>query len=107
VSRASSHQRRGSTVAPSVSPFEDDQIKAAIRALQSSTAAIDKQCEVLQAQKEAIMALRASNKPKPSIERSQANRERQQVEEKHKLDLRVSRIDMRNYPALIQYRFKT
>jgi hypothetical protein len=89
ISRASFHQRHGAAAPSEVTPFEDEEIKAAIRALQSSTIAIDRQCEALRVQKEAIVALQANNKPKHSVERTQGNRQRHQIEEKNKLDAAV------------------
>ncbi|KAF2455095.1 hypothetical protein BDY21DRAFT_373585 [Lineolata rhizophorae] len=74
-------------------PILDDDLRAAVSALQTSTAAIEKQCETLQTQKEALVAIRASNREVPSaIRRSRDTRKKQTASETSQLRIAIEDI---------------
>lgn len=67
-------------------PILDHEIAFAIDSLQTSTAAIEEQCKVLEAQKDALMKLKALDKPNLQFEHSSNERKRKEVQEKARLD---------------------
>ena len=71
-------------------PHRDSDISAAIAALQSSTAAIEKQFQILETQREALVSLKALNKPNISVEHMRNDRRRHEIQEKGRLDIAVS-----------------
>jgi hypothetical protein len=60
--------------------------------LESSTAAIEAQSKVLEAQKAALMQLKALDKPNPDVEHLKNERRRKETQEKTRLDVAVSII---------------
>jgi hypothetical protein len=62
--------------------------------LQSSTAAIEEQCKVLEAQRDALMALKALDKPNLSVEHMRNERRRKENQEKARLDTAVEDISI-------------
>lgn len=73
-----------------IRPILDHDISSAIESLQVSTAAIEEQCKVLEAQKEALMKLKALEKPNLDIEHARNERRRKEGQEKGRLDVAVS-----------------
>ena len=73
-----------------IRPILDHELSSAIDALQSSTAAIEEQCKVLEAQHDALMALKALDKPNLSVEHMRNERRRRDNQEKARLDIAVS-----------------
>jgi len=73
-----------------VRPILDHELASAIGSLQSSTAAIEEQCKVLEAQKSAILQLRALEKPNLDVEHARNERRRKETQEKARLDVAVS-----------------
>ena len=71
-------------------PVLDHELSSAIDALQSSTAAIEEQCKVLEAQRDALMALKALDKPNLDAEHLRNERRRKGHQEKARLDASVS-----------------
>jgi hypothetical protein len=70
-------------------PILDHEIAAAIEALQTTTAAIDAQCKVLEAQKDALAKLKALDKPNLDAEHARNERRRKEGQEKARLDVAV------------------
>ncbi|KAF2733298.1 hypothetical protein EJ04DRAFT_553447 [Polyplosphaeria fusca] len=70
-------------------PIQDQDLQAAIDSLNSSTAAIEEQCKVLEAQKDALTALKALDKPNLSVEHMRNDRRRRETQEKARLDIAV------------------
>jgi hypothetical protein len=68
----------------------DHEIAAAIESLQSSTAAIEAQSRVLEAQKDALTKLRSLEKPNLDLEHARNERRRKEGQEKARLDVAVS-----------------
>jgi hypothetical protein len=73
-----------------VRPLLDQEIASAIESLQSSTAVIEEQCKVLEAQKSALMRLKALDKPNLNVEHARNERRRKEGQEKARLDVSVS-----------------
>ena len=71
-------------------PILDHEIASAIESLQSSTTAIEEQCKVLEAQKDALLKLRALDKPNLNAEHVRNERKRKEGQEKARLDATVS-----------------
>jgi hypothetical protein len=67
----------------------DHEIASAIESLQSSTAAIEAQSKVLEVQKDALMKLKALDKPNLDVEHARNERRRKEGQEKARLDLAV------------------
>lgn len=82
-------------------PILDHEIASAIESLQSSTSAIEAQCKVLEAQKDALMKLKALDKPNMDVEHARNERKRKEGQEKARLDVSVSCHLRRNGPVLI------
>lgn len=72
-----------------IRPVLDHEVSSAIENLQNSTAAIEEQCKVLEAQRDALMALRALDKPNLAVEHTRNERRRKEHQEKARLDLAV------------------
>jgi hypothetical protein len=70
-------------------PILDHEIASAIESLQSSTAAIEEQSKVLEGQKDALMRLRALDKPNLDVEHTRNERRRKEGQEKARLDVAV------------------
>lgn len=70
-------------------PILDHELSSAIDSLQSSTAAIEGQCKVLEAQRNALMALKALDKPNLAVEHLRNERRRKENQEKARLDSAV------------------
>lgn len=73
-----------------VRPILDHEISSAIESLQTSTVAIEEQCKVLEAQKDALMRLKALDKPNLDVEHARNERRRKEGQEKGRLDVAVS-----------------
>jgi hypothetical protein len=71
-------------------PILDHEIASAIESLQSSTTAIEEQCKVLEAQRDALMKLKALDKPNLDVEHARNERRRKEGQEKARLDVAVS-----------------
>ena len=72
-----------------VRPILDHEVASAIEALKSSTAAIEEQCRALKVQREAIMALKALEKPNLDVEHLRNEQRRKHHQEKARLDIAV------------------
>lgn len=72
-----------------VRPILDHEIASAIESLQSSTAAIEAQSKVLEAQKDALTKLKALDKPNMDVEHAGNERRRKEGQEKARLDVAV------------------
>ncbi|KAF2648862.1 hypothetical protein K491DRAFT_669861 [Lophiostoma macrostomum CBS 122681] len=72
-----------------IRPILDNEVSSAIESLQSSTAVIEEQCKVLEAQRDALMALKALDKPNLAVEHTRNERRRKEHQEKARLDLAV------------------
>ncbi|CAO2652854.1 Nn.00g022650.m01.CDS01 [Neocucurbitaria sp. VM-36] len=75
-----------------VRPILDQEIASAIESLQSSTAAIEQQCKVLEVQKAALMRLKALDKPNMTVEHTRNERRRKEGQEKARLDVAVDDV---------------
>ncbi|EMD64780.1 hypothetical protein GGP41_002948 [Bipolaris sorokiniana] len=73
-------------------PILDHEIASAIESLQSSTSAIEAQCKVLEAQKDALMKLKALDKPNLDVEHARNERKRKEGQEKARLDVSVDDV---------------
>jgi hypothetical protein len=73
-----------------VRPILDQDIASAIESLQSSTTAIEEQCRVLELQKDALIRLKALDKPNLDTEDARSERRRKEGQEKARLDVAVS-----------------
>ncbi|KAH7072452.1 hypothetical protein FB567DRAFT_538189 [Paraphoma chrysanthemicola] len=73
-------------------PILDHEIAVAIESLQTSTAAIEAQCKVLEAQKEALTKLKALDKPNLDVEHARNERRRKEGQEKARLDVAADDI---------------
>jgi hypothetical protein len=72
----------------------DHEIAAAIESLQSSTAAIEAQSRVLEAQKDALSKLKSLDKPNLDVEHARNERRRKEGQEKARIDVAVGgRLD--------------
>lgn len=77
--------------APEIQPFQDEEIRAAIEALEASTTAIDQQTKTLEVQMDALLELRTQNaEPSNAIRRKLDDRRRKNASEKGQLDFDVS-----------------
>lgn len=68
----------------------EDDLASAIESLQSSTAAIEEQCKVLEAQKDILVKLKTLVKPNVDVERARHERRRKEGHELTRLDVSVS-----------------
>ncbi|KAI4907110.1 hypothetical protein J4E90_010005 [Alternaria incomplexa] len=75
-----------------IRPILDHEIAAAIESLKSSTTAIEEQCRVLETQKDALMKLKALDKPNLDVEHARNERRRKEGQEKTRLDVSVDDI---------------
>ncbi|ORY11314.1 hypothetical protein BCR34DRAFT_565430 [Clohesyomyces aquaticus] len=75
-----------------IRPVLDHELSSAIDSLQNSTAAIEEQCKVLEAQRDALMALKALDKPNMSVEHLRNERRRRENQEKARLDAAVEDV---------------
>ncbi|KAF2188568.1 hypothetical protein K469DRAFT_565217 [Zopfia rhizophila CBS 207.26] len=73
-------------------PILDHELTSAIESLQSSTAAIEEQCKVLEAQRDALVALKALDKPNLEVEHMRNERRRRQHQEKARLDISIEDV---------------
>ncbi len=73
-------------------PILDHELASAIESLQRSTSAIDKQCRGLERQRDALMQLKALDKPNLEVEHVRNDRRRKEDQEKARLDVAVSRL---------------
>jgi hypothetical protein len=73
-----------------IRPILDHELTSAIDSLQSSTAAIEEQCKVLEAQRAALMQLKALDKPNLEAEHVRNEKRRKEHQEKTRLDVAVS-----------------
>jgi hypothetical protein len=72
----------------------DHEIAAAIESLQSSTAAIEAQSRVLEAQKDALSKLKSLDTPNLDVEHARNERRRKEGQEKARIDVAVGgRLD--------------
>ena len=81
-----------------IRPILDHELVCAIDSLQTSTAAIEEQCKVLEAQKDALMRLKALDKPNMEMEHGRNERRRKEHQEKARLDVAVRQNTYRKNP---------
>ncbi|KAF2002311.1 hypothetical protein P154DRAFT_462854 [Amniculicola lignicola CBS 123094] len=77
-----------------IRPILDRELASAIDSLQNSTAAIEQQCKVLEAQRDALMALRGLDKPNLEVEHLRNERRRRENQEKSRLDIMVEDVSV-------------
>jgi chromosome segregation ATPase len=77
-----------------VRPILDHELSTAIGSLQNSTAAIEEQCKLLETQRDALMALKALDKPNLSVEHMRNERRRKENQEKARLDTAIDDISI-------------
>lgn len=70
-------------------PILDHELASAIESLQSSTATIEEQCKILEAQKATLLKLKALDKPNLNVEHARNERRRKEGQEKVRLDVAV------------------
>lgn len=75
-----------------IRPLLDHEIAAAIESLQTSTSAIEEQCRVLEAQREALTRLKALDKPNLAAEHIRNERRRKEGQEKARLDVAIDDV---------------
>ncbi|KAF2196410.1 hypothetical protein GQ43DRAFT_484974 [Delitschia confertaspora ATCC 74209] len=75
-----------------VRPILDRELASAIDSLQNSAVVIEEQCEVLEAQRDALMALKTLDKPNLSVEHERNERRRREAQEKGRLDVAIEEI---------------
>lgn len=75
-----------------IRPILDHEIASAIESLQSSTTAIEEQCRVLELQRDALMKLKALDKPNLDVEHARNERKRKEGQEKARLDVAVDDV---------------
>ncbi|KAJ4359991.1 uncharacterized protein N0V89_000550 [Didymosphaeria variabile] len=75
-----------------VRPFMDREVASAILSLQTSTAAIEEQCRVLETQKDALMKLKALDRPNWDVEHQRSEKRRKEHQEKARLDVTVNDV---------------
>ncbi|KAJ4291729.1 hypothetical protein N0V90_009624 [Kalmusia sp. IMI 367209] len=75
-----------------IRPILDHELASAIDSLQTSTAAIEEQCRVLEAQKDALMKLKGLDKPNLEVEHLRNERRRKEHQEKARLDGAVNDV---------------
>ncbi|EKG15579.1 hypothetical protein MPH_07245 [Macrophomina phaseolina MS6] len=75
---------------PDVLPYQDEDIRTAIEALESSTATIDQQTKALEVQMDALLELRTQNaEPSNAVRRKLDERKKKDAQEKSQLDFEV------------------
>ncbi|KAL9527509.1 hypothetical protein SMMN14_08796 [Sphaerulina musiva] len=85
----------GSAVSDSVPhgrPLDDDELEAAIDSLEASTAAIDRQCQIMEQQKVALQKLKSQNTHSDSSFLAQEKRLQKYTREKAQLDLEIDEL---------------
>lgn len=75
-----------------IRPILDHEIAAAIESLQNSTTAIEEQCRVLEAQRDALMKLKMLDKPNLDVEHVRNDRRRKEGQEKARLDVAIDDV---------------
>ncbi|KAH8729043.1 hypothetical protein GQ44DRAFT_756929 [Phaeosphaeriaceae sp. PMI808] len=75
-----------------IRPILDHDITSAIESLQVSTTAIEAQCKILEAQKDALVKLKALDKPNLEAEHARNERRRKVGQEKARLDVAIDDI---------------
>jgi hypothetical protein len=88
-------------------PILDQDIASAIESLQSSTTAIEEQCRVLELQKDALIRLKALDKPNLDAEYARNERRRKEGQEKARLDVAVSHTNKHREPPSDSLRLTT
>jgi hypothetical protein len=79
-----------------IRPILDHEITSAIESLQSSTVAIEAQSKILERQKDALMRLKALDKPNLDAEHARNERRRKEGQEKARLDVAVCVLPTEN-----------
>ncbi|EMF10683.1 uncharacterized protein SEPMUDRAFT_150713, partial [Sphaerulina musiva SO2202] len=85
----------GSAVSDSVPygrPLDDDELEAAIDSLEASTAAIDRQCQIMEQQKVALQKLKSQNTHSDSSFLAQEKRLQKYTREKAQLDFEIDEL---------------
>lgn len=90
------YERQGaSAVSDSVPygrPLDDDELEAAIDSLEASTAAIDRQCQIMEQQKVALQKLKSQNTHSDSSFLAQEKRLQKYTREKAQLDFEIDEL---------------
>lgn len=85
----------GSAISDSVPygrPLDDDELEAAIDSLEASTAAIDRQCQIMEQQKVALQKLKSQNTHSDSSFLAQEKRLQKYTREKAQLDFEIDEL---------------
>lgn len=96
----------GSAVSDSVPhgrPLDDDELEAAIDSLEASTAAIDRQCQIMEQQKVALQKLKSQNTHSDSSFLAQEKRLQKYTREKAQLDLEIDELSATTKDRLRTY----
>ena len=75
-------------------PLDDDELEAAIDSLEASTAAIDRQCQIMEQQKIALQKLKSQNNHSDSAFLAQEKRQQKFTREKAQLDLDIDELSV-------------
>lgn len=100
----------GSAVSDSVPhgrPLDDDELEAAIDSLEASTAAIDRQCQIMEQQKVALQKLKSQNTHSDSSFLAQEKRLQKYTREKAQLDLEIDELSATTKDRLRTYMKQT
>lgn len=73
-------------------PLDDDELEAAIDSLEASTAAIDRQCQIMEQQKVALQKLKSQNTHSDSSFLAQEKRLQKYTREKAQLDFEIDEL---------------
>lgn len=105
------YERQGaSAVSDSVPygrPLDDDELEAAIDSLEASTAAIDRQCQIMEQQKVALQKLKSQNTHSDSSFLAQEKRLQKYTREKAQLDLEIDELSATTKDRLRTYMKQT
>lgn len=90
------YERQGASVVsdsvPYGRPLDDDELEAAIDSLEASTAAIDRQCQIMEQQKVALQKLKSQNTHSDSSFLAQEKRLQKYTREKAQLDFEIDEL---------------
>ncbi|RMY77665.1 hypothetical protein D0863_01156 [Hortaea werneckii] len=73
-------------------PLTDLELENAITSLESSTAAIEKQCQLLESQKVALQELKSRHSPSTATDQAQSQRQKKCAREKAQLEFEVNEL---------------
>lgn len=105
------YERQGASVVsdsvPYGRPLDDDELEAAIDSLEASTAAIDRQCQIMEQQKVALQKLKSQNTHSDSSFLAQEKRLQKYTREKAQLDFEIDELSATTKDRLRTYMKQT